>query len=444
MIPAKVIKNIQVLCFWARERERAGQPLLAADFTAAALAEAKETMRLRDEMQQEALSIKPDKFRPNQWTEWSKHFTSYLSHTKGVQYAPLDYVICTEPPHTAPANMNQRERALYQLPLNGRHCIDDNNTVYRLLCDLLIGTPGYVWVEQYDQSQNGRDAWMALVEHYEGGGQREKHESSALATLRSLHYKNESVFSFEDFSRKLVRAYRDLEGTEEAYTPYNKVQTLLTKIEITLPLVEVAKAHVRSNHRLDIDAAIAYLSTEFAKIFADAMSFRRGRSQIHGTSDDRDDGRHIRQRTDDGPTRRPDGTFHFFGVDVTEVCRDFSDQEMSDLGPRGQAYIFQERRNMGFRRGGTRPGCATGQGRGRGRGRFTGRYVGRLPTRISASQQQRDDVSNITDSVQLPSTPTVQPPQPPTTSTAATTVTQTDSNTGSRNGTSFGAGAYQA
>ena len=70
------------------------------------------------------------------------------------------------------------------------------------------------------------------------------------------------------------------------------------------------------------------------------MSFRRGRSQIHGTSDDHDDGRHIRQRTDDGPTRRSDGTFHFFGIDVTDVCRDFSDQEMSDLGPRGQAYIF--------------------------------------------------------------------------------------------------------
>ena len=253
--------------FWARERERASQPLLAADFTAAALAEAKETMRLRDETQQEAPSIKPDRFSPNQWTEWSKHFTTYFSHTKGVQYAPLDYVIRPEPPPTAPANMNQRERALYQFPLNGRHFVDDDNTMYRLLCDLLIGTPGYVWVEQYDWSQNGRDAWMALVEHYEGGGQREKRKSSALATLWSLHYKNESVFSFEDFSRKLVRAYRDLEGTEEAYTPYNKVQTLLTKIEITLPCIEVAKAHVRSNHRLDIDAAIAYLSTKFAEIF---------------------------------------------------------------------------------------------------------------------------------------------------------------------------------
>ena len=33
IIPAKVLKNIQALCFWAREKARAGQPLLGAQFT---------------------------------------------------------------------------------------------------------------------------------------------------------------------------------------------------------------------------------------------------------------------------------------------------------------------------------------------------------------------------------------------------------------------------
>ena len=42
----KVIKNIQVLCFWARERVRAGQPLNANDFNPATMAQAKETMHL--------------------------------------------------------------------------------------------------------------------------------------------------------------------------------------------------------------------------------------------------------------------------------------------------------------------------------------------------------------------------------------------------------------
>ena len=46
IIPAKVIKNIQVLCFWARGRVRAGQPLNANNFNPATMAQAKETMCL--------------------------------------------------------------------------------------------------------------------------------------------------------------------------------------------------------------------------------------------------------------------------------------------------------------------------------------------------------------------------------------------------------------
>ena len=78
VIPAKVVKNIQVFCFWARERVCSGQQLIAADFTAQALLEAKESMWLREENKQEALTIKPDKFNPMNWTEWSKHFVTYL------------------------------------------------------------------------------------------------------------------------------------------------------------------------------------------------------------------------------------------------------------------------------------------------------------------------------------------------------------------------------
>ena len=143
VIPAKVVKNIQVLCFWAREKVRAGQPLVAAQFTPAALPEAKESMRLRDETQREAPSIKPDKFNPLDWTEWSKHFVTYLSHTKGVQFAPLDYVVHQDPPPGPIAAMNARDQALYDYPLVGRHFQEDNMTVYWLLSDLLTGTMGF-------------------------------------------------------------------------------------------------------------------------------------------------------------------------------------------------------------------------------------------------------------------------------------------------------------
>ena len=46
VIPAKVLKNIQVFCFWACEKTRAGQPLVAADFDAAELSRSRESMRI--------------------------------------------------------------------------------------------------------------------------------------------------------------------------------------------------------------------------------------------------------------------------------------------------------------------------------------------------------------------------------------------------------------
>ena len=69
VIPAKVLKNIQVFFFWLA-KTRAGQPLVAADFDAAELARSRESMRIREETTQEAPSIKPDKFREDKWTSW--------------------------------------------------------------------------------------------------------------------------------------------------------------------------------------------------------------------------------------------------------------------------------------------------------------------------------------------------------------------------------------
>ena len=70
VIPAKVLKNNKVFCFWAREKTQAGQPLVAADFDAAELACSRASMRIREETTQDAPSIKPDKFSEDKWTSW--------------------------------------------------------------------------------------------------------------------------------------------------------------------------------------------------------------------------------------------------------------------------------------------------------------------------------------------------------------------------------------
>jgi hypothetical protein len=434
IIPAKVLKNIQALCFWAREKVRKGEALDPAEFTVAELATTKEIMRMRDEGQGEAPSIKPEKFDPDKWTSWSKQFITYLSHVTGQQFSPLDYVLRQEPPAQPLAEMTERDRALYKYPLNGRHYNLDNMTAYRLLSDLVNGTSGYTWISNYDRAQDGRAAWLALVEHYEGGGQREKRMSAAVATIKALHYKNESIFSFEDFSRKLIQAYRDLEGTDEEMTDFNKVKTMLEKVQINLPRAEVAKSHVRQNFRQDIHGAIEYLGTEFADMFADAISFKRGRAR--GISAAERPAQRPRGN-DSEPHRSPDGITTFFGVDVTDVGRTFTSQEMSDLGPRGQAYVFQERDRLGVSRSSQRGGRGN-RGRGGGRGfNDNRRRVGAIENVVT------DELSGITEATKLPPPPENES-KPPSGQSPIGQNMPANNNRGSRNGSGFGAGAYQA
>jgi hypothetical protein len=364
IIPAKVLKNIQALCFWARDKVRAGQPLVG--FTPAELTSVKETMRLRQEDSGTTPSIKPDKFDPAKWRDWHK----------------------------------------------------------------VNGTSGYTWISPYDRAQNGRLAWNALTDHYEGGGQREKRTTAALAALKALHYKNESIFPFEDFSRKLIRAFQDLAGTPEDITDFTKVKMLLEKTEVTLPRAEVAKSHIRQNFRSDLEGAIEYLGTEFTDMFADAIQYKRGRAR--GIAQVERD--HQRPRYEDAatPDRNADGTTTVSGIDVSNVGRTFTRQEMSDLGSRGRSYIFQERQRLHLNR--------SGRGSGRG-GRGGGRYGGRggrgdnqRQINATTTGTGNDDMSAITNStgVSLPPPP-INVPQPPA----------NEHNRGPSNGSNFGAGAYR-
>ena len=198
IFPAKLVKNLQALCFWAHEKVRKAEELDPDDFTPEVLVATKELMRMRDETKAEAPSIKPDKFDPDKWTTWSKQFVTYLSNHVGHHHTPIDYVIREEPPPEAVEDMSECDKTLYAYPLTGRHFQYDNMQVYRLLSDLVCGTSGFTWISDYDRTQNGRAAWKALVEHYEGGVQKEKRTTTALALLRTLHYKNESAFPFED------------------------------------------------------------------------------------------------------------------------------------------------------------------------------------------------------------------------------------------------------
>ena len=251
--------------------------------------------------------------------------------------------------------------------------------------------------------------------------------SHAEAILESIFYQNERVFSFDAYSAKLLRAFRTLENTPNRRMPSNQVRILLENIKISSAEFAVIKGHVRSNYRVDLNGAITYISREISEIFPDVSIGNR-----------RNQGRHrfvSEAASQQAPSNRPrnftglshnNGVYTFYGVDVTDVTRRFSSQEMVTLGPQGQAYIHQERaRIRGGRGGGGRGFGGRGRGGGGGRGGGAGRSVHEI---------QMADQSVITD--------ITNNDQGERSADGGNTGNTNNGDRGSTNGRRFGNGAY--
>ena len=116
-----------------------------------------------------------------------------------------------------------------------------------LLSNLVTGTDADPWIQPYIRSQNGREAFLALRDYYEEGGNEHNLITRAEQVLKDIHYSNEQAFSFESYSSALLKAYRDLDGTECEKTEYEKVWHLLKTIKVQHSEVEIHKNHVPRN-----------------------------------------------------------------------------------------------------------------------------------------------------------------------------------------------------
>ncbi|KAL7567930.1 hypothetical protein ACA910_019642 [Epithemia clementina (nom. ined.)] len=324
-----------------------------------------------------APDIKPDILREENWEDWSQEFPLYLSHIMGKQRVSLEYVIC---PPISPGHIfaTPREAKLYSYPHLGLFYCEDNKEVFRLLSNRVKEQPA-TWIQGYQATQNGRAAWLALVDHYDGGGQQEKQINVAENIINSLFYNNERVFAFDAYAAKLVRAFRTLENTPNRRTPANQVRILLENIRITTADFAVIKGHVCTNFRSDFQGAIEYISRMVSELFPNVYDANR-----RGT------GRYWFISEANTSAQRPcnfeglehnNGVYTFFGVDVTNVHRMFTPAEFNMLGSKGQAYVFNERARLRSPLGGRSSSSRTG---GRGRGQDRGGRCTHIRRSISA------------------------------------------------------------
>jgi hypothetical protein len=114
--------------------------------------------------------------------------------------------------------------------------------------------PGYT-------NRNGRAAWLALLEHYEGGAQRDCVKDVAYLAISQARYHGDcKCFSFETYVTIHQDAYEDLEQYGQVIPPDKRVRDLLQGIKDLK--ANAAKETILANNHLRNDfSAVTHLAT---------------------------------------------------------------------------------------------------------------------------------------------------------------------------------------
>ena len=143
-------------------------------------------------------------------------------------------------------------------PLTGESFTRDNVKVYGIIKQLVLEGPGRSYILPFDNASNGRAAWMALIDHFEGDGFRNRNVEDAYRVLEGLHYEGERKgFNFEKFIQKHMECYLELARHNEPVTETKKVRDFLARIKATE--LQAAIQQVRATPEL----CLIYSSSEF-------------------------------------------------------------------------------------------------------------------------------------------------------------------------------------
>jgi len=431
------IKRLQALVYWVKDCTNRGLDVDPDMWTPEEMASAMD----RKESEYNYGKIDIDLIEPGKcqtdfaWDNWQIAFVNKLSATMGAAKFPIDYIVRPEIDDDYEPMADDEERR-YQIPLTGENFKRDNKLVYTLLKSACIKTDAWTWIQSYDRTSNGRQAWLALVAHYDGTGELNKRVERAKEEISRLHYKDEKVFPFERYVTKLKENFYILsKDKSEALTGKQQVDCLMRGIRSSDTSITSAKINIFQSYRSDFDGAVTFMSGLVANLHASAQldyanrnsagnkrryvsamnssgqSGGRGRARTGGRYGQRGGRNNGRGRDNRGRGRGEYRRTFANNVDISDPHRNFSADEWERLGTM-RSYVLQ------LREGGR--GGRGGRGDNRtGDNSTTNRTSSSV---VSANNNNNDSNDNAT--------------------TTGNSVVSEITERGSQNGRSFGRGAY--
>ena len=346
-----VIQNLKTLVWWVDDHMKRGITPAAVDFTAQAMRKAAIEKRLRRELADHKPTLKDlGKFDPDDFDTFEDAFVNLLKQKYGVIKEPLAYVVR---PDIAPEEyVTTEERRLFEIPLTGNAFELDNYTVFRELKAALINSPGWAWIEEFDKTEDGRAAFKAWTNHYNGEGELSKRTAMAKAKLEQIHYKNECILSFEKVSGILTKCFNTLyKDPDQRYSDRQKVEKLLKVIQCQDAELISAKSVIDQQFPRNFVGACSFFSTQVARVhgpaqleYMNARGKKRGIYAIDSRSQrgGRGRGRYQGRGRGRGRSRDAGNANAINGIDISNPNRSFTRQEWASLGE-GRELVRQLR-----------------------------------------------------------------------------------------------------
>ena len=292
-IPFASIRLLQAMRHWTIERQRCGLPVVHNLLTQDEL----ERILERMEEEESIAEMKPvppplpDKFHSfgKHWRVFSEGFKGHCAVVRGTMHIPLGYLLrehtVVTPEHRAAAYGTADGRLMSIVSLDGKDYQKDNSLVWQLLRPLVLETAAWNYVKQYDVTQDGRSAFLALQTRGEGEAAVNARRAVAEDIIQNTKYTGKSKrFSIQNYINLLQGAYTELESIgdgEYALTEKQKV-SIFTK-GLVAEEYAATKHSIFQNEetRSDFQKCYAFVETmeQFKPSYATTQGFDRNISE---------------------------------------------------------------------------------------------------------------------------------------------------------------------
>jgi hypothetical protein len=252
VVPFLAQKRLITFCFWAKRHSRLGEPIAANLFTPQAL-ETYTTMMTLTSKEDDTGIKSPGEFKKDtKWKTFKEGLITYLNGLKGKHNIPLAYVIREdEVPQVNQAFQTEHHRLIAITPLLGVEYDEDNGRVFDILKSLLVNGPAWTWMRAYNNTRNGHQAWISLVNHFEGDAEWDRVKDHAYSSIAAAKdYGDRKKFSLETYVTIHQDAYADLEQYGEVVSQEKWVRDLLVGIKDNSPAANAAKGTILATPNL--------------------------------------------------------------------------------------------------------------------------------------------------------------------------------------------------